>query len=233
MHLLIIRHGQSSNNLLYATTGSAHGRSPDPELTELGHQQAGQLADFFAAGRIIRPNVLISSLMMRAVQTAAPLAEALDVPIEGHLELNEVRGVFQGAPGAYEQHPGSPASVLNGASARLVLPDGAGEHGWYDRGVETPAGAVLRADQVVQSLRQRFGETDTVVGIVCHEWISQYILRSAIGLLTPENSEIPWFVLNNTGTTLIEFPIGENAGLPPTVVWTNRTDHLAADQTTT
>ena len=32
--LLIIRHGQSANNLLHATTGSYAGREADPLLTE-------------------------------------------------------------------------------------------------------------------------------------------------------------------------------------------------------
>lgn len=231
---MIIRHGQSTNNLLHQTSGTWVGRSPDPELTPLGHQQAAQLGQFFADERLVRPSVLITSLMLRAVQTAAPLAEALDVCLEGHLELNEVRGVYAGSPSEPEPHAGSPASTLVGASGRLGLPDLADEDGWYRRGVETPAGAVARAEKVVADLRSRFDDTDEVVAVVCHEWISQYLLRAALGVLTPENSEIPWFTLNNTATTLVSYAQG-SAGerLPPTVTWTNRTDHLRADQITT
>ena len=46
MQFYFIRHAQSSNNALYDSTGSWDGRSADPELTEMGWQQARALADY-------------------------------------------------------------------------------------------------------------------------------------------------------------------------------------------
>ena len=40
MRFVVIRHGQSTNNLLWETTGSESGRHPDTPLTETGHRQA-------------------------------------------------------------------------------------------------------------------------------------------------------------------------------------------------
>lgn len=44
MRFVVIRHGQSSNNLLYEQTGGSDGRHHDAPLTELGHLQATRLA---------------------------------------------------------------------------------------------------------------------------------------------------------------------------------------------
>ena len=46
MHLFFIRHGQSANNQLWEQTGSSRGRSSDPELTEIGHEQARLLGAY-------------------------------------------------------------------------------------------------------------------------------------------------------------------------------------------
>lgn len=252
MQILLIRHGQSSNNLLYEQNGSWHDHVPDPALTKLGQLQAAQLANFFTSGRLPRPTVLLSSLMLRAVQTATPLAEALDLDIIGRLDLHEVFGVCTGLPTNLQPHPGSPASVLSEVSERLRLPDSVNENGWYDRGIETPGDSVIRAQKVIDEIQEKYGATDTLVAIVCHEWIAQYLLRAAIGLetpqicvspyqlmaeielKTPQGCEIPWFKLNNTATILIDFQRNKNGDpFPPTVQWTNRTDHLNSDQIST
>jgi probable phosphoglycerate mutase len=69
MELLIIRHG------LPIRIDDADGPA-DPELSELGHRQAQQLADWLRHDRI---DAIYTSPMRRAMQTAAPLAEAFGV----------------------------------------------------------------------------------------------------------------------------------------------------------
>jgi probable phosphoglycerate mutase len=66
VELLIIRHG------LPVRIDDAGGPA-DPELSEQGHQQAARLADWLRHDRI---DAIYTSPMRRAVQTAAPLAEA-------------------------------------------------------------------------------------------------------------------------------------------------------------
>jgi broad specificity phosphatase PhoE len=70
MHLILVRHGEPM-------TGPG-APTRDPPLTPLGHRQA-ELAGALL-GRV-RPDVLISSGMARADQTAAPTARLLDLSV--------------------------------------------------------------------------------------------------------------------------------------------------------
>lgn len=235
MRLLLIRHGESENNRIHAETGSWAGRSPDPDLTELGHRQAGKLADFYVERQLPRPDALLTSLMRRAVSTAAPLAKALELPLHGHPLLHEVGGVYEaddegphvaGTPG-----PGLPASALLALSPLLVLPGEADETGWHRRPFEPPAHAWDRACEVAAELRATYGATDQVVGVVSHAWFSQYLIHALLGWRPEADGRLSaWLVIHNSGHTLIELEPGD--GWPPALVWLNRHDHLAPDEIT-
>ncbi|MFC4425903.1 histidine phosphatase family protein [Deinococcus navajonensis] len=81
MKLLLIRHGQSENNAIEHHGDYGQRRQPDPPLTALGRQRAQHLAASFP--RRADLSRLYTSLMTQAVQTAAPLARALRVPLHG------------------------------------------------------------------------------------------------------------------------------------------------------
>lgn len=238
MKLLIIRHGESTNNLLHATTGSFEGRSPDPLLTQLGAAQAEQLARAMIDGVQPAPDVLYSSLMVRAVQTAAPLAEALDLPIVGHLEAYECGGPYLGTPQHPRSYPGAGASELLAHSRRLVLPDGADETGWYRGNGEDDPARAARGARVIEGLKQRYLGQEILIGIVCHEWISQHLIRASLGFDAPGGIAEPWLSLHNTATVLIDFeqpvPVTEAShagGLVERVLeWHNNTRHLPVEQ---
>ncbi len=68
MELLLIRHA------LPVRLVRDDGKPADPELAELGHRQAAAMTDWLAAERI---DALYVSPMLRAQQTAAPLATRL------------------------------------------------------------------------------------------------------------------------------------------------------------
>ena len=93
MRLLLIRHGQSANNVLAESDGHDYDlymstRSPEPPFTALGHRQAALLAQQLAAAAA-RPlpelerlawlvtehpiDGLYVSPMFRALQTAEPI----------------------------------------------------------------------------------------------------------------------------------------------------------------
>jgi len=235
MRVLLIRHGESENNRIHADTGSWAGRSPDPELTALGRRQADKLAESLAARPGGRPDVLLTSLMRRAVATAAPLARSLDLPVHGHPLLHEVGGIFDGADeGPHARGtalPGSPASVLLEISPHLVLPSDADETGWHRRPFEPPLGAWERACEVVDGLRAEFGDSEQVVGLVTHAWFTQYLLHALLGWAPGESGRLSaWLVINNTGHTYVELEPG--ADWPPALVWLNRHDHLDEDELT-
>ena len=75
--MILLRHGQSEFNLHFGATRRDPGVIDAP-LTELGHTQAAEAADRLRGERIGR---IISSPYTRALQTAAPIAMAFDVPV--------------------------------------------------------------------------------------------------------------------------------------------------------
>ncbi|MGD2079392.1 MAG: phosphoglycerate mutase family protein, partial [Chloroflexota bacterium] len=112
MRLYIIRHAQSTNNALWADTGTSTGRSSDPVLSEAGQQQARHLAEMLAQvdpeaqtdpwdiadQRGFAISHLYTSLMQRAVLTATAVAQTLELPLVGWPDLHEVGGIFEEGP---------------------------------------------------------------------------------------------------------------------------------------
>ena len=75
--MILLRHGQSEFNLHFTQTRRDPG-IVDPALTELGHAQAREAADQLAPERITR---IVVSPYHGTLQTAAPVARALGVPV--------------------------------------------------------------------------------------------------------------------------------------------------------
>ena len=75
--MILLRHGQSEFNLHFTATRRDPGIH-DPKLTELGHALAEAAAEALARERITR---IIVSPYTRALQTAAPVARRLGVPV--------------------------------------------------------------------------------------------------------------------------------------------------------
>jgi 2,3-bisphosphoglycerate-dependent phosphoglycerate mutase len=202
VRFVVIRHGQSTNNLLWEQTGSEAGRDPDTALTPTGHAQARLLADALAGGALPwSVDALYCSLMLRAVQTAAPLAEALDLPLRGHSRLHEVGGAFDvdEGSGAYVPHPGSPASALRAVTGRLLLPGCATESGWYAEAFEPVEAAAARAAEVVAGLRAEHDQ-DATVALVSHGHFSQFLFRHFLHI----EQMTGWLEIHNTSITLYE-----------------------------
>lgn len=98
MELILVRHGEPA-----WVTPEGRNRN-DPELTDRGHDQARRVAARLAdtEDRPGRGDVdrLFVSPATRAQQTAAPIGEALDLPLETHDWLVELRSPesWEGAP---------------------------------------------------------------------------------------------------------------------------------------
>ena len=172
--------------------------------------------------------------MVRAVETAAPVAEALDLPVIGLPEAHEEGGVFALVPGTddLEARPGAGRSALLRLCPRLVLPPAVTEAGWYFQPVEDRAASWPRAQRVVAELAERYGGGDRVVALVSHGFFTQMLVRALLDwepdLSTPVLD--PWLQVSNTGTFCLwsPGPSGERARLE----WANRTDHLEPDLVT-
>lgn len=76
--MILLRHGQSEFNLHFSATRRDPGIK-DPRLTPLGHSQAETAAEALAGRHEIRR--IIASPYTRALQTAAPLARRLGLPV--------------------------------------------------------------------------------------------------------------------------------------------------------
>ncbi len=75
--MILLRHGQSEFNLHFGATRRDPGII-DPKLTDAGHAQAAAAAEALAGEDIRR---IIVSPYTRALQTAAPVARRLGVPV--------------------------------------------------------------------------------------------------------------------------------------------------------
>lgn len=90
--LLLVRHGQSEWN----AAGRMQGQVAHVPLTPLGHAQAEAAAAELAR---LRPGVLLSSDLLRAVQTAEHCARATGLPFTTTPALREQGyGVLEGRP---------------------------------------------------------------------------------------------------------------------------------------
>lgn len=83
MELLLIRHG-----LPYKVAHDPAGA--DPALDDIGEEQARRLAAFLAEKPFGAIDLVVSSTMRRAAQTAAPAAEALGLPVEPEPRIIEI-----------------------------------------------------------------------------------------------------------------------------------------------
>lgn len=220
MQILIIRHGQSENNKLYADTGEAAGRVGDPGLTPLGWAQAQNLADGIGTRGIPTPTHLYSSLMLRTIQTATPLAEKLDMPIIARTDTFECSGPYLGPWEDHNWFAGSSRSALQAVTERVRLPEAATEDGWFSGPFEVDDMAKHRAVRVLNDIRAHH-VTGDVVALVTHGCFGAFLIQAAL------NTEAFCYQYN-TAHTLIQF---DADGLVE-AHWLNRGDHLDADQLT-
>ena len=226
MRLFLIRHAESTNNRAWAEHGDDYGRSPDAPLTALGHDQVSALSAWIRADRSRLPaTTLYTSLAIRCVQTAGPLADVLDLPLQGHDRLIEIPGLFDLSDDGTERisHPGAASHDLMALSDRLTLPNSAGPHGWWPGPVEDDPATLARADEVVAGLAAH-GD-DEVVAMVTHGAFTQYLIPALMGSTVARHG---WFTTNNTGVSEFELVDG-HANLH----FLNRLDHLTQDLVTT
>lgn len=229
MHLYIIRHGQSTNNHLLATTGAEDGRSFDPELTDLGRQQAGLLAQYLGTWKdapdlFYHPLThLYCSPMIRAVDTGLPVAHALGLPLTAWKDLHEGGGLYlyNADTNEWLGQPGPNRATMLARFPDLVWPPEMGEGPWWNRSAEAPEERVPRARRVLAELLRRHpAESSDGVAFFTHAAFSNYFISALMGF---EEKRAPaWFSLNNTGLTCIEL----RPDREPFIACQNRLAHL-------
>jgi len=147
--MILLRHGQSEFNLHFGATRRDPGII-DPRLTDLGHAQAAEAAQQLTGQGIER---IIVSPYTRALQTARPVARALNLPINVDPIVRERY--------AFACDIGSPRPVLE-----RDWPDhdfGLIEETWWPLEEEPEASIISRAARFRLGLAERHDWANTLV----------------------------------------------------------------------
>jgi 2,3-bisphosphoglycerate-dependent phosphoglycerate mutase len=184
--LYLVRHGQSAGN----AEGRFGGHGPTP-LSELGQQQAALAAHSLAKEKI---NVIYSSDLLRAVQTAEPLAKLLNIEINPTVDFRERHvGVLEGLTfdEARTQYPKDYFALVNREVAHIIT-SGESYRQLLDRTTET----------LNRILRKHRGERIVIfahTGTIC--FLTLYLL----GAIHRRTRNTPWLVTSNCGINRFEF----------------------------
>lgn len=246
MDLYIIRHGQSTNNALMEDFAR---RVKDPELTEIGQQQAEHVARFLAEAvnleTLVRHPVdsperethhphtlthLYTSPMLRALQTSAPIARALGIKPEVWIDIHEIGGIWLEREGLVTGYSGMTRSEILATFPDYALPETITNAGWYDARLKREHVTLCqaRAMRVAWALRERANAEDTHddrIAIVTHAAFTDHLLKALTGRL-PGIEYAHW--VYNTSITAIQF-VREGRMI---VRYINRVDHLPPELVT-
>ena len=182
MRLLLVRHAQTANNVGRALDTAM----PGAALTDLGHQQVGRLVARLAGED---PDVVAASPLMRAQQTAAPVAAARGLAV---LTLDGLREIAAGAlemrtsAEAIESYRGVIAAWAAGA-LEVVMPGGLSGREFLDR-----------YDEAVRALEDAGTRAVAVShGAAIRTWLAARCPGPGAGMVADR-------VLANTGIAVVE-----------------------------
>lgn len=241
MRLYLIRHGQSINNALYAE-GREKERQFDPELTDIGKQQAQHVAQYIAEADDMPSNQtenfnlthLYCSAMVRAMQTAQPIAQALGIQPEVWVDVHEIGGLFLADDeDNITAYPGMNRTEIGERFADYVLPEQVTDVGWWDTKQlsESPPETVARAVRVAHILSER-AHTDEHIGLVSHGAFMDLLIKAFLSRL-PSHPESLFFTHYNTAITRIDFGEGYQGATVGVdrirIHYQNRVQHLPSN----
>ena len=201
--LYLIRHGQSAGN----AEGRFGGHSPTP-LSELGLQQAELTAKILSKEKI---SAIYSSDLLRAVQTAEPLAKLLDLPIiktDAFRERNI--GVLEGLTfdESKQKHPKDYYALINRDIHHVITKGESYRH-------------LLR--RTTSALREIFSvHRGEKVVIFSHTGAICYMTLHLLGAINRKTQNTPWLVTSNCGINRFEIRGSNNVR----VLAINDTRHL-------
>jgi broad specificity phosphatase PhoE len=184
--LYLVRHGQSAGN----AEGRFGGHGPTP-LSELGQQQAQLTAQTLAKEKI---DAIYTSDLLRAVQTAAPLSELLDLPIVQTPAFRERHvGVLEGLTfdESKESFPKDYYALVNRNIHHVITKGESYRH-------------LLRraTGELRDILRVHHGER---IVIFSHTGAICFLTLHILGAINRYTKQTPWLVTSNCGINRFEF----------------------------
>jgi 2,3-bisphosphoglycerate-dependent phosphoglycerate mutase len=247
VRLILIRHAQSANNVLAESDGHDYDlymatRVPEPPLTEVGHRQAvllaQQLADAAARAAVDTErsawlanehpiSELYVSPMLRALQTAAPIACALGLAPQVWVDIHEHGGIFTGNPDKANVvgYPGLTRAEMAAQFPTFRVLDGVGDDGWWHGGYEEIDVCYVRAQRVAAALYAMAADRpDATVALVTHGTFLDNLMHA---LFVPGEAydERVHFSNLNTAVSRVDFDAAGRVALR----YLNRIDHLPPD----
>ncbi|HNB35878.1 MAG TPA: histidine phosphatase family protein, partial [Anaerolineales bacterium] len=148
--LLLIRHGENE----FVKTGKLAGRLPGVHLNEKGQKQAQALGE---ALKDVPIKALYSSPLERALETAAPIAEAHKLTIQQEPDLMDTHvGKWQGRSLAVLRLTKA-WKVVQSAPSRFRFPEG-----------ETFLECQMRIVNVLERIIQKHNKPQDIVAVVFH-----------------------------------------------------------------
>lgn len=205
VRLLLVRHGQTTSNVRHVIDTA----DPGAALTDLGREQAKALVGALAEESI---DVVIASTLLRAQQTASPIARARDLPLgvrDGIREIGAGDLEMRGDTAASEQYV---TTILSWADGDLdpVMPGGGGGRDMlaaFDEVVaEVEASGVATAvlvshlAAIVTWAVARAANVDTVFAV--GHWLPN------TGIVILEGSGSHWVVECWSGAPMPAIPLG-------------------------
>lgn len=212
MKLFYIRHGQSTNNLLWALKGEEESRVEDPLLTDVGKEQARKLAAFVRDQIIGKeckfngyiPRITIyCSLMIRAVETGLQISQALELPLFAYPDVHEIGGIYLADETTGEKVglAGKSKSYFLKNYPTLFLSSNMSDAGWWGKLSEKRSDAYNRALRVKKVLFDLHPDEDEIVILVSHAGFYNAFLKASLDL----GMDYPlWFELNNAAISLMK-----------------------------
>jgi broad specificity phosphatase PhoE len=202
--LYLVRHGQSAGN----AEGRFGGHGPTP-LSELGVQQAALTAQALAKEKI---SVIYTSDLPRAVETAKPLANLLNLEINATPKFRERHvGVLEGLTfdEARKDFPKDYYALVNRKISHVIT-----EGESYSQLLERTT------DFLYEILRENHGSR---IAIFSHTGTICFLTLYLLGAINPRTRNTPWLVTSNCGINRFEFRGLNNLR----VLAINDTRHLA------
>ncbi|MBD2861498.1 histidine phosphatase family protein [Paenibacillus oceani] len=192
MELFIIRHGES-------VTNTSPTLLADGGLTDKGRAQAEKVAACMAGAGLSH---IFSSPLMRAIETAQPLARAANLPVEVWLDAHEV---WTG-----DGYRGPTTEWLAAMYPEVRFAEGTecDPLGWHCPGGETSETGYGRAQLLLDRLRTRF-TGDERVALFAHGALNRRMMLATLGLdysssLRPygDNCSIWWLGFEGAKTSI-------------------------------
>ncbi|NKB61682.1 MAG: hypothetical protein GKR95_13095 [Gammaproteobacteria bacterium] len=243
MKLYLIRHAQSANNAIFSGNEHEGGRTPDPEITNIGHEQSKRLAQFlttvgneprqhpYALNESANFNLthIYCSLMTRSILTASYIAQSCALTLEARDDVFERKGLYEiGSNGEEVGVSGPGRSYFENRFPELMLPRWIGEKGWWNRPMENDEQFIQRTKTSINKIIEEHRLMEANVAVIVHgDYIDQCI-NAILGVQRkPQNYASHWeanWVSHNTSVTRID--IEDHSS---NIIYLNRIDHLTPE----